>query len=61
MSGRRVTDHEQCGNHEARLVNLESWMSRLDSRFWWIVAGVAGSALGTIINILITITIRRAP
>jgi hypothetical protein len=58
---RRAADREQCGNHEARLANLESWISRIDARFWWIVAGIAASSIGTVINILITVSLRRAP
>ena len=51
-NGRRVTDSEKCGEHEARITNLETWIARIDARFWAIIIGVAMTFGSSLISIM---------
>jgi hypothetical protein len=49
---------ELCGDHTARITNLEGWIGRIDKRMWAVLVMVAGT-LGTSLFTVIMLYVKR--
>lgn len=52
-AGRRHSDREQCGAHEARITSVENWLVRLDKRINWMLGFALTTAVGSVGTLLV--------